>query len=138
MNLADIDAAIATAIESLGPRSRMPSDLRDDFRSRPDDGSTLYQLRIASTGQAQDSNSVWFILAVQTIWYRMLADPTDERAYTLGQLATDLDQVLRDAWWGAIDGIASVAEGEAVEVTHSREGNVIISEITVPLWTSKE
>jgi hypothetical protein len=125
--LAQVDAAIATAIEAFGTSpTRMLSDSLANLEGLAA-GSAKYQLRVDHETQldSASSSAAWDVATVTVTIFHELADSTDERAYTKAAMLTDQKSLTQPSWWEAISGIREVKLGPTIQEEATRQGNTV-------------
>lgn len=130
--VADYDGQLAAKLVVLqAAPTRLPSDFLQERTGVPT-GAARFQLQVAPAGRDRDSNGAALTCFVRARVLHRLADPANERTYTLGNMATDLDAVTDFAYWKTA-AVASVIERLRVET--ERRGDLVIwtLEITVSL-----
>lgn len=106
--------------------NQLSSDLRDDL----DDilaGITKYQLRQQheQAGGFPDSNAEIDAGSMVIVAYHRLADATDERAYTEGNMHTEQLALMSKSWWKANVAGARSWNRPDLSIDVDRQGNVI-------------
>lgn len=125
--IAQLDSALVLkiAIQTATKPARMASDYLDEYEAIPP-GSARYQLRCNAAGQYRpDSNRTYQVAAIDLIVVHNLSDPANERAYTGGNLQTDLALLTSDAFLRSMTTIVfDLIERPTIEI--SRVGNLIV------------
>lgn len=124
---ADLDAQIATLLAGL-PSSplRVGVDLRDDLERIPS-GATRFAQRVSGLrlDEEEDSNAPLETAAVSVALFHRLADPFDERAYTVGNLLLDQEFLITRTFWQTLAAVRDVVDGPEVTSLPEREGHSI-------------
>jgi hypothetical protein len=120
--MADLLSQLATAVNSAlsGSPLRYDSDYRVDLQ-KIQMGVKRFQIRGAVVGKQFDSNNTMQVARVELAVHFGIS--TTERAYTEGQMQTELETFLSLAWWRAIAAVHDVIE--LPEASIDRVGNVI-------------
>lgn len=139
--IADIDGAIATALDAMGA-TRMDSDY-GDLTDRVTAGATRYQIRASVVEHPAVNSSDFREIGRVEIWiHHALADPADERAWTLNGTPPGwrgvCSTILPASWWVALAGVDELWGGglgtapEPAVVTDEpeRDGNIFSASIT--------
>ncbi len=132
---ADVASDLATAIEALdGSPTRMVSDSRTDLEAISS-GATKYQLDVTPVGRTTDDANTARVRAKANIrLFHMLADSTDERTYTEGNLQTNITAITVGSWWRDLAAVEDIPEEVNFEYDPvSRIGNVCVLELGIEL-----
>jgi hypothetical protein len=128
---AQLLAQIATAVEAqISGIVRLGSDYRDDLEAIPA-GGNRYQLRGGPARREPDTNADYTIEAVELTILHRLADRTDERAYTEGNMQSDIDALIDFAFWRDLAATHELNAAPSYEV--SRVGSVIVTTLALEI-----
>lgn len=127
-SLATALANVRTALTALSLTTEWGSDRRDDLNDPLAAGGYAYQIvqqyEQRTTGRSNVQHEGG---AIEIVIYHRLADPTDERAYTEGNMHTLQSAVLAFSWWEDLAAIQALIPGgePRIEQDVDRDGNVI-------------
>jgi hypothetical protein len=125
---ADLDAQIAVVLAGLPstPTRLATSDLVDDLETVAA-GATVFALRTSGfrLDEEEDSNQAFFTARLSVRMVHRLADPFDERAYTVGDLLLDQAELVLRTFWQGVAAVRDVIDGPEIAELPEREGHVI-------------
>lgn len=128
-SVADLDTELAgqAALLAAAP-TRLDSDYLDEYQAVPV-GGARFQLRCNAAGKdSSDANVIYQVAAVVLVVVHALANPVNERAYTKGNLQTDLALLTSFAFWRQRTSVHELL-AESLSFEWTRVGNLIVSTV---------